>query len=111
MSRKTCFLIFVIALIALIAAFLFKINVITSHAMAIFAAMKNPYIAGSAIILAVLLSKQKYYWLLILACAIIAAVLVQMFVVGGALAFWPLLYKTLAFMVYAYLILLIRYML
>lgn len=109
MSKKTCFMIFVIAVIAIIAAFILKISAVTSPVEAIFAAMKNPYVAGSAVILSLLLNKQKHYWLLMLGCALIAAIVIQL-VFGGAFALWPIAYKALAFMVYVYLITLIRFM-
>lgn len=110
MSKKTCFMIFVIAVVALIAAFILKISALTTPAVLIFGNMKNPYIAVGAIILSLLLNKQRHYWLLMSACAVIAAILIQIFVIGGTLAFWPILYKTAAFLVYAYLITLIRFM-
>jgi len=110
MSKKTCFMIFVVAVIALIAAFIFKISAITAPAGAVFAAMKNPYVAGSAVILALLLNKQKHYWLIMIGCAVVAAVLIQLFIAGGHLALWPIVYKSAAFLVYAYLVALIRFM-
>lgn len=109
MSKKTCFMIFVIAVIAIIAAFILKIGAVTSEVEAVFAAMKNPYVAGAAVILALLLNKQKHYWLLMLGCALIAAVAIQL-LFGGAFALWPIAYKAIAFMVYVYLIALIRFM-
>lgn len=109
MSRKTCFMIFVIAVIAVIAAFILKISAVTSQVEAVFTAMKNPYVAGSAIILALLLNKQRHYWLLMLGCAVIAAIVIQL-VFGGAFALWPIVHKALAFMVYVYLIALIKFM-
>lgn len=111
MSKKTCFMIFVVALVAIIAAFMFKFTAVTQPVNAIFGAMKNPYIAGSAVILSLLLRKQKYYWLLMLGCAVVAAVLVQLFVTGGALTAAAIVYKAAAFIAYAYLVTLIRFML
>ncbi len=110
MSKKTCFMIFVIAVITIIAAFMFKIGAVTQPVNAIFGAMKNPYIAGSAIILSVLLGKQKHYWLIMLGCAVLAAILVQLFVVGGVLTPLAVAYKASAFLVYVYLVALIRFM-
>lgn len=111
MSKKTCFMIFVVAVIAIIAAFILKLSAITAPVNATFAMMKNPYIAGSAVVLALLLNKQKHYWLLMIGCAVICAVLVQLFVVGGSLTSWSVVYKAAAFLVYAYLTALIRFML
>lgn len=111
MSKKTCFMIFTVLVISLIAAFILNISEITMPAQKVFSTMKNPYIAISAIICALLLQKQKHYFLLMLACAILCAVLVQFFIVGGALAFYPILYKSLAFLAYVYLLVLIRFML
>ncbi len=110
MSKKTCFMIFVTAVIALIAAYVLRVGAVTSQAENIFAAMRSPYIAGAAVVLALLLNKQKHYWLIMLGCAVLTAVLIQLFIAGGSLTVWGIVYKTAAFLVYAYLVTLIRFM-
>lgn len=110
MSKKTCYSLFAAASILLIAAIVFKINAVTIPAQSIFAAMKNPYLAGSAVLISLLLKKQKHYGLIILGCAVLAALLVQLFVIGGALTLMPVVYKSAAFLVYAFLVTLLRFM-
>ena len=56
-SKKTCFTIFVITTIVIITAFILKISTITTHIESIFHAMKHPYLAVSALIIAFLLIK------------------------------------------------------
>lgn len=111
MSRKTCFMIFIAAVTIILVSYVIKFSPVTRAVSSVFAAMQNPYLAASAVVVSLLLAKQRYYWLLILGCAVLAAVLIQFFVVGGALAAAVLLYKIAAFVVYAYLIMLMRFML
>lgn len=111
MSRKTCFMIFIAAVTIILVSYVIKFSPVTGAVSSVFAAMQNPYLATSAVVVSLLLAKQRYYWLLILGCAVLAAVLIQFFVVGGALAAAVLLYKIAAFVVYAYLIMLMRFML
>lgn len=110
MSRRTCFMIFVAALVVIMASYIFNFSPVTVHVGKTFSAMQGIYLALSAIIISLLLVKQKYYWLLILGCAVLAAILIQWLVVGGAVMSIALLYKIAAFVVYAYLIMLIRHM-
>ncbi len=110
MSKKTCFMIFVVSVIVIMAAYILRIGAVTAQVEQVFSAMRSPYIAGAAVVLALLLNKQKYYWFIMLGCAVLTAVLVQLFVVGGSLAALALVYKTVAFLVYAYLVALIRFM-
>lgn len=104
-------MIFVVSVIVIMAAYILRIGAVTTQVKQVFSAMRSPYIAGAAVVLALLLNKQKYYWLIMLGCAVLTAVLVQLFVVGGSLTAWSLVYKTVAFLVYAYLVALIRFML
>lgn len=110
MSKKTCFMIFVVSVIVIMAAYILRIGAVTTQVEQVLSAMRSPYIAGAAVVLALLLNKQKYYWFIMLGCAVLTAVLVQLFVVGGGLAVLALVYKTVAFLVYAYLVALIRFM-
>ncbi len=110
MNKKMCFLIFVAAVIALIAGIVFKIGVINNLRDAIFAHMQNFYVCVSAIVCAVLLAKNKYYWLLIIGCAVVAALLIQFFMVGNISNIYQISMRAAAFLVYAYLTALIRFM-
>ena len=111
MSRKTCFMIFIAAVTIILVSYVIKFSQVTGVVSSEFAAMQNPYLAVSADVVTQLMAKQRYYWLLIRGGAVLAAVLIQLFVVGGALAAAILLYKIAAFVVYAYLIMLMRFML
>ncbi|MDY4884631.1 MAG: hypothetical protein SO141_00025 [Alphaproteobacteria bacterium] len=110
MSKKTCFLIFVAAVIIIALSFIFKIAEVTVPVNLLFGSMKNPYIAGSAVVLALLFNKQRHYWLIMIACALLAAIVVQMLIAGGTFEVYAIMYKALAFLVYVYLIMLIRFM-
>lgn len=111
MSRKTCFMIFIAAVVVIMASFVAKFTPVTREVSNVFAAMQNIYIAVSSVVIALLLSKQKYYWLLMLGIAVIVAAIIQVVVLGGALMTAALLYKIIAIVVYAYLIALMRFML
>lgn len=110
MSKKTCFAIFVITTIVIMTAFILKISTITTHVESIFHAMKHPYLAIPALIIAFLLRKQKHYLLLMIGCSVVTAIILQMFIIGSSFAIIPIIYKAAAFLVYAYLIVLIRFM-
>lgn len=110
MSKKTCFTIFVVAIIAIITSFILNISTVKTPVESIFHAMKHPYLAIPALVIALLLRKQKHYLLLMIGCATITAIILQMFVLGTSFAILPIIYKIVAFIVYAYLITLIRFM-
>jgi hypothetical protein len=111
MSKNTCFLIFIVALVTIMASFIFNFAPITSPVSEVFGAMRHIYTALAALLIALILIKQKHYWLLVLGCAVVAAVLIQLFVIGGSLLSLMLLYRLAAIVIYAYLVVLIRYML
>ena len=77
MSRKTCFMIFIAAVTIILVSYVIKFSPVTGAVSSVFAAMQNPYLAASAVVVSLLLAKQRYYWLLILGCAVLAAVLIQ----------------------------------
>lgn len=110
MSRKTCFMIFIAAVVVIMASFVIGFSPITSEVAKVFAQMESVYIALPAVITALLLSKQKHYWLIMLGLALIIAAVVQLVITGGTLISMALLYKTIAVIVYVYLICLIRFM-
>jgi hypothetical protein len=111
MSKKTCFTIFVAALVIILASYVLNFAPITREVDAVFAQMQNIYIALSAVIISLLMSKNKHYWLIMLGVSIIAAGIIQVVVQGEALMTIGLLYKALAFIVYVYLVALARFML
>lgn len=110
MSRNACFKIFIVALISILSSFVIGFVPVTSHISSIFAQMQNMYIAISAVIIALLLKKQKHYWLIMLGVAVIVAIVIQLFIVESSVLSLALLYKICAFIVYVYLIKLIQFM-
>ncbi len=110
MSRKTCFIIFIAAVVVIMASFVIGFSPVTREVSKVFAQMCGLYLSLAAVITSLLLSKQKHYWLVMLGIAVVAAVLIQLLVVGGSLMTIALLYKIIAFIVYAYLVQLMRYM-
>lgn len=111
MSKKTCFMIFAVALVIILASYALNFAPVIREVNAVFAQMQNVYIAVSAIIISFLMSKSKHYWLMMLGVAIVAAAIIQTVVQGGALITIAVLYKAIAFLVYVYLVALIRFML
>lgn len=111
MSKKTCFMIFIAAVTAIMISFILNFHPVTGEVSAVFSAMRNPYIAVTSLVLSLLLAKQRYFWLMILGCAVLTAVVVQMVIAGGSLSAGILIYMVVAFAVYAYLVVLMRFML
>lgn len=111
MSKKTCFIIFVIAMATILVSYVFNFVPITKQVNAVFSQMQSVYIAVPAVILALLLRKIKYFWLIMLGLAVIAAIVVQTVILGSALSAFALIYKAVAFIVYAYLVVLSCFML
>lgn len=110
MSRKTCFMIFIVAVVVIMASFVAGFSPVTREVSKVFTQMCGLYLSLSAVTTSLLLSKQKHYWLIMLGIAVVAAIAIQLLVVGGSLITIALLYKIIAFVVYAYLIQLMRYM-
>ncbi len=110
MSRRSSFIIFIIATIVMMASFVLNFSAVTSPVSHTFVAMQNMYLALTAVIASLLLIKQKYYWLEMLGVAVIAAIIIEVVVLGGALMSMAVLYKIVAIAVYAYWIQLMRFM-
>lgn len=110
MSRRSSFIIFIIATIVMMASFVINFSPITAPVARTFAAMQNMYIALTAVIASLLLIKQKYYWLEMLGVAVIAAIIIEVVVLSGTLMSLAVLYKIIAIAVYAYWIQLMRFM-
>lgn len=111
MSRKTCFMIFITALVVILASYVFHFSLVTKEIGRVFIQMQNIYIALSAVIISLILAKTGHYWLIMIGISVIAAAVVQVLVLGGTLMTIALLYKIIAFLVYAYFVVLVRYML
>ena len=111
MSKKTCFLIYVIALPTLLISYIINFSPITKEANQIFSSMQNIYLAATATLLSLLLKKQKHYLILELGLSVITAIILQLFIIKGTLISLATLYLMIAYMVYNYLTIQIRYML
>ena len=110
MNKKMCFYIFVATVITVIIGFLFNVGVIKHITKEVFADMQGFYVCASGIVIGFLLYKHKYYWLLLAACAIVAAVLIHLLVLGSLGSITALAIRAAAIMVYGYLTALIRFM-
>ena len=111
MSKKVCFRIFAVSLIIILASFIINFTPVTSEISKVFTQMQNIYLSVSAVIIALLLKKQRHYWLIMIGIAVIASIIIQLLIAGGSLLTIALLYKIIAFIIYVYLTVLIRYML
>ena len=110
MNKKMCFMIFVAAVITVIAGFLLNIGIIKSVTRDIFADMQGFYACASGVVFGILLAKNKYYWLMLIACAIVASILIHLFVFGSVGSLYSLAIRAVAIMAYGYLTALIRFM-
>jgi hypothetical protein len=103
-------MIFVAALVIILTSYVLKFAPVTREVSAVFAEMQNIYIAVSSVIISLLMSKTKHYWLIMLGVSLIAAAIIQTVIQGSTLMTIGLLYKTLAFIVYVYLVALSKFM-
>ena len=110
MNKKMCFWIFIAAVITIVAGFLLNIGVIKSVTKDVLADMGGFYVCASGVLLGIFLAKNKYYWLLLIACAIVAAILIHLFVLGSLGSVYALAIRAVAIMAYGYLTALIRFM-
>ena len=110
MSKKACFIVFVISLVTILVSHILGINVVNKEVALVWGQMQNVYIALTAIICSIFVSKTKHYWLIMIGLATITAAVVQTLVLHQALITIGLLYKIIAFLVYAYFFILCKYM-
>ena len=110
MSKKVCFKIFIFALIGIMTSFVIKFSPVTSVVSNIFFEMCGLYLSISAIVLAFLTKKNRRYWLTMFGIALIAAIALEFFVGSGNIISIAIIYKILAFVVYAFLARLIIFM-
>ena len=83
MSKKICFRTFAISLIVVLASFILNFTPITSEISNIFTQMQNIYLSISAVVIALLLKKQRHYWLVMIGIAVITCIIIQLVVTGG----------------------------
>ena len=110
MSKKVCFKIFIFALIGIIASYVVKFSPVTSIVSSIFEEMCGLYLSIAAVILAFVIKKNRHYWLTMCGLALIVAIALEFFVGSGNIISLAIIYKILAFVVYAFLVRLIIFM-
>lgn len=105
MRKKSTYLI-LLAIIAIVVAlgYILNIAMIKNIVSGTTASISTPWILALSAACAFILTDNKYYWIMNIICAIMAAVILQIFVYGGAVTFWPVLYKTLAFLSVVYIL-------
>lgn len=110
MSRKTCFLIYVISLVAILVSYIINFTPVTKEITNIFIQMQNVYLASTAVLLSFIIKKHKHYFLIQLGLSVLTAIIIQIFVSHDPLLSLGLIYKICAYIVYIYLSIQIRYM-
>lgn len=111
MSRKICFLIYIIAVVTILISHILNFRPVLREVENVYEQMGNIYIALSSIILSFMLLKQKHSFLIQLGISFVVASIVQVFIAHSPLISVGLLYKAIAYMVYYYLTFQIRFML
>ncbi len=109
MSKKAYILTLIIALVAILAAFVLNYTPITKEVSKIFGNMQILWLAGSACLISLALVKKSGYWLISLGLSIVAALLIQWLVIGAPIVLIDIIYKAIAYLVYAYLVYVLRY--
>ena len=109
MRSKSTYL-WLLAILAIVIAVSYALNIaiVKSIVAGTVASITSPWILALSAAAAFILTDNKYYWIMNIACAVIAAVILQIFVFGGVVGFWVVLYKTLAFLTVVYILNLIK---
>ena len=110
MSKKVCFKIFIFALIGIMISFVINFSPVTSVVSSIFSEMQNLYLSITAVAVSCVLKKNRHYWLTLFGIALIAAFVLEFFVGSGSFISIAIIYKILAFVVYAFLVRLVIFM-
>lgn len=109
MRKKSTYLYFMAAIVILIAAaFALNISIIKSTVHSIFTMTMSPWVCATAAISAFIFTGNKHYWLISAATAVIAAIAIQFFIIGGSLVFMTILARALAFLAIVYILNLIK---
>lgn len=105
MRKKSTYL-YVLAAIAIIiaAGFVLKISLIKTAALTIFNMLPNPWVFGPAAVCAFIFMGSGRYWLINIGCAIITALIVQYFIIGGGVGIYTIAYRALAFLSIVYIL-------
>lgn len=105
MRKKSTYLV-LLAIIAIVVAFAYILNIvmIKNIVSGVVTNIQSPWILALGAAAAFILTDNKYYWFMNIACGVLAAVILQIFVYGGMVTFWIVLYKTLAFLAVVYIL-------
>lgn len=105
MRKKSTYLV-LLAIIAIIVAFAYILNIvmIKNIISGVVADIQSPWILALSAAAAFILTENKYYWFMNIACGVLAAVILQIFIYGGMVTFWVVLYKTFAFLAVVYIL-------
>ncbi len=105
MRKKSTYLV-LLAVVAIVVAMAYILNIvmIKNIVSGVMTNIQSPWILALGAAAAFILTDNKYYWFMNIACGILAAVILQIFVYGGMVTFWVVLYKTLAFLVVVYIL-------
>ena len=109
MSKKAYILTLIVALIAILASFVFNYTPVTKEVSKVFGTMQILWLAGSACLISLALVKKSGYWLISLGLSIVTALLIQWLVIKGEVLSPEVIYKAIAYLVYAYLVYFLRF--
>lgn len=105
MRKKSTYLV-LLAIIAIMVAFAYILNIviIKNIVSGVVSNIQSTWILALGAAAAFILTENKYYWFMNIACGVLVAVILQIFVYGGMVTFWLVLYKTLAFLTVVYIL-------
>lgn len=109
MRKKSSYLYFLATIIILIAAaFALNISVIKTLTHSVLTMATSPWVCAVAAISAFIFTGNKHYWLINTAAAVIAAIAIQFFIIGGSLVLMIILARVLAFLAIVYILNLLK---
>ena len=109
MRKKSTYLVF-LALIAIVVAFAYILNIVVLKNMiaGIIRYIQSSWILALAAVSAFIFANNRYYWMVNIACAVVVSIVLQLVVFGGSLGLWVIIYQSLAFLSVVYLLNLIK---
>ena len=109
MSKTKTYIMILVAALAIIAiGYIMKINSITSFVNMCLGFAGQNILSVSAAVCAFIFLGNKNYWLIIFACAIVAALLIQVVVVGQSAGIIVLAARTVTFLAIVFLMNLVK---
>ncbi len=109
MRSKSAYLwLLAIMAILIILSFAFNIVMIKDIFFGTIKNLGNTWILALSAASAFVFTGNRYYWLINIACAVIVAVVLNIFVLGAAVTLISVLYKSLAFLLVVYALNLVK---